>query len=220
MFIQLDKYRWIRESTEKSIVLYNTIMKKRYPRNTSEGFTLIELIVALGLFIVVIFIGVGSLLSVVDINRKAQAMRTAMDNLNLAMEEMSREIRMGTKYYCDPDLTFPIVFSNNVVGCDIATGEHGTFAFLDQNGLTIVYRRNGARIEKSRDGGATFVAVTAPGITIEYLKFDVMRVVNWADFTGEQPSMLIAIGGTAGVKDALLSKFTLQTWVVQRSRKI
>ena len=198
-------------------------MKKRHPQNSNKGFTLVELIVSLGLFIVVVFIGVGALLSVVDVNRKAQAMRTAMDNLNLTMEEMSRELRMGTEYYCNPDLTTGafILDSNdtmNVQSCDVNVGR--SIAFLDQDGRTVIYQKNGNTIERSFDGGITFVPMTAPGITVDYLKFGVFIESGWAEYVVDQPSVLIAVGGTAGVKDALLSKFNLQTWVTQRVRKL
>ncbi|MCK5591605.1 MAG: type II secretion system protein, partial [Candidatus Pacebacteria bacterium] len=48
------------------------------------GFTLVEMMVSLGMFTIVLSISVGALLSMVSSNRKTQSLRGAMDNLNLA----------------------------------------------------------------------------------------------------------------------------------------
>src|SRR3989338_4304258 len=65
-----------------------------------RGFTLVETIVATALFTVVMLIAVGSLLSIVSVNRKAQALHLVMNNLNVALDGMVRAIRTGSNYYC------------------------------------------------------------------------------------------------------------------------
>src|SRR3989338_5238251 len=67
-------------------------------RNTSRGFTLVEMIVAIGLFSVVMVVCVGALLSLVNANRKAQALQSVMNNLNIALDGMARSVRMGNTY--------------------------------------------------------------------------------------------------------------------------
>ncbi|MBU6427196.1 type II secretion system GspH family protein [Patescibacteria group bacterium] len=69
--------------------------------NKISGFTLIEMIVALGLFSVVAVIALGSLVKIISANQKAQALQATFTNLNFALESMSRELRMGTVYHCD-----------------------------------------------------------------------------------------------------------------------
>ena len=64
------------------------------------GYTLIETMIALSIFLIVITIGVGSLLNVYNINRKSQDMRSVMDSLSFSMEDMSRNIRTGYNYQC------------------------------------------------------------------------------------------------------------------------
>ncbi|MEK7093249.1 MAG: type II secretion system protein, partial [Patescibacteria group bacterium] len=71
----------------------------------SRGFTLIEMIVSVGLFAVVMIICVAALLSLVDANKKAQAIQSVMNNLNVAVDGMVRSIRMGTNYHCGTDLS-------------------------------------------------------------------------------------------------------------------
>lgn len=59
------------------------------------------MIVSLGIFAVVAVIAVGALLKITDANKKAQTLKSSINNINFAMESMSREIRMGSNYYCD-----------------------------------------------------------------------------------------------------------------------
>ncbi|MCL5782023.1 MAG: type II secretion system GspH family protein [Patescibacteria group bacterium] len=66
-----------------------------------RGFTLLEMLVSLGIFTVVAVIAVGSLVKITDLNRRTQALQSAMNNMNFVTEAMTREMRVGTKYFCD-----------------------------------------------------------------------------------------------------------------------
>src|SRR3989344_5257439 len=63
-----------------------------------RGFTLVEMIVAIALFSVVMIVCVGALLALVNANRKAQALQSVMNNLNIALDGMVRSVRMGNSY--------------------------------------------------------------------------------------------------------------------------
>jgi type II secretory pathway pseudopilin PulG len=73
-------------------------MKKNTPTNL--GFTLIEIIVSLALFIVVAVIAVGAFLKILDANKESQALETAMTNANFALDSMVRDLRVGEDYDC------------------------------------------------------------------------------------------------------------------------
>ncbi len=66
-----------------------------------KGFTLIEMIVSLGVFSIVITIAVGALLVIISTNRQLQAEQSVMSNLAFAMDSMTREMRTGYSYYCE-----------------------------------------------------------------------------------------------------------------------
>lgn len=68
--------------------------------NHNQGFSLIEMIVALGIFSIVVTTAVGSLIVVISNNQKLQAEQSAMTNLAFALDSMTREIRMGYAYVC------------------------------------------------------------------------------------------------------------------------
>ncbi len=177
-------------------------------KNRNTGFTLVELIVSLGLFTIVAMISTGALLSLSDTNRKVKTMRIAMDNLNLALESMSREIRMGSVYTCNPTLMISLVSGGTGVGC---SSGNSSLAFLSQDGDTMVYSLNSSIVQRSKNGGGSFSDITAPDITINELNFYVLGAGSGT----EHPHVVISIAGTVDGK--LSSSFRIQTTVTQRS---
>jgi prepilin-type N-terminal cleavage/methylation domain-containing protein len=71
-----------------------------YPSPKSQGFTLIEMIVALGLFAVVASMTTGAILMLVATNQTFHRDQTIMTNLAFALDSMTREIRTGRNYVC------------------------------------------------------------------------------------------------------------------------
>ncbi len=72
---------------------------------TRRGFTLIEMMVAVSIFVIVAFIVVSTLLTMSYAYKKAQKMRLIMDNFNFSLQSMSLGIREGTAYQtvgCSP----------------------------------------------------------------------------------------------------------------------
>lgn len=69
-------------------------------RKSSRAFTLIEMLVAITLFTVIMISAVGSLIAINDANRKTQAVRSAVDNVNFALDNISRRLRTGKNYHC------------------------------------------------------------------------------------------------------------------------
>lgn len=65
-----------------------------------QGFTLIEVMVSVTIFVVVMLVGVGSLIDVNKAHKATQNARSLIDTLNFAMEDMSRNLRLGYDYYC------------------------------------------------------------------------------------------------------------------------
>ncbi len=71
------------------------------------GFTLVELMVATTVFVVIVISSIGSLIALMGASKDSRGLRFSMDNVNFAMESMTRSIRMGVNYYCGdavPDL--------------------------------------------------------------------------------------------------------------------
>lgn len=166
---------------------------------TKRGFTLIEMMVAIFLFSVVMVIATGALVSILGADRKAQAVEAVMNNLNFALDSMTRAIRTGSHYDC---------------GFSPCNGGGSTkFTFVDTDGQTVIYRYNAGtkRIERSINAGA-FQPLTSPSITVTNLRFSAIGE-NGSDTI--QPRVLITVQGTAGEGKAA-TDFNLEMLATQR----
>lgn len=188
---------------------------KKVDRIYNNGFTLIEMMVAVALFSVVMMIGVGSLLSMISANKKSQSLQLVMSNLDFAVEDITRTMRVGTNYHCGSgDISEPKDCNggSNYVAFEPTGGDPE-----DLNDQTI-YRLNGTQIEKSTTGGTSgsFIAITAPEIVIESLSFFVQGSETVGGGDNEQPKVLIVLSGYAGKDEKSKSNFNIQTMVSQR----
>lgn len=183
-------------------------MKKFFRKTTStsdKGFTLVELLVSISLFIVIMTLSMGSIVGVFDANRKSRSLKTVLNNLNLAVESMSKEMRFGKNYHCGSGGTL-------TVPQNCSSGD--TFvSFLSSDNLQISYRINNQTIERRVGLAGEWIAVTAPEIVIDELTFYTLGA-GTADTL--QPRTLIKIRSHAGSGKSR-SDFSLQTVVSQRA---
>src|SRR4051812_9896759 len=75
---------------------------KYFPKNNNmqSGYTIIEMMIAISLFLVVVMTGMTALLNANLVQQKSQNMRSILDNLSFVVEDMSRNIRTGSAYHC------------------------------------------------------------------------------------------------------------------------
>ena len=180
----------------------------RLKNNTKKGFTLVEMLIAVSLFVVVVTISIGAVLTILDANRRAQSSKTVVDNLNLSIEDMVRIVRFGSNYHCGASgsLTSP---QNCNTGATTDTLLAVTF-----NGSIVVYRLNGESLQRSSDGGSTYTDITASNAKIQYLRF---YVFGTPVGDTEQPYVVAVIKGYVGNKATAQSTFSIQTVMSQRS---
>ncbi|MBI2054994.1 MAG: hypothetical protein HYT39_02760 [Candidatus Sungbacteria bacterium] len=71
-----------------------------------SGFTLLEMIVSLGMFSVLIIASIGVILGVSRAQTKTANLQTIQDNIRFSMELITRELRTGSDYslttFCAP----------------------------------------------------------------------------------------------------------------------
>lgn len=191
----------------------------------SRGFSLVELMVAISLFAMVMLVAVGALLSLVDANRKARALESVMNNLNIAVDGMVRSMRMGNTYNCNSE-----VAPDPVNGGDCGDGENmvsftpfgedptdnserWVYEFIPRSGETP------GRLWRSREGGANAEPITAPEVDIEDVTFYVFGTIraNSPSQNTSQPKIVVVIKGTAGSESTRSeTTFYLQATAVQR----
>lgn len=169
--------------------------------NGSRGFTLIELIVAMGLFAFVMSISMGAYLVMIATSREAQASATGINNLSYALESMSRDMRTGKSYSlsCGP-------------------GGSNTFSFdrYDQNGVVtrVVYTLSTGRIYQ-QEGSDTPYPLTDPLVQVGRLMF----YCNGTQRGGGdvvQANVTVVIEGTVSAGPAKSRTFNVQTTSTMR----
>lgn len=196
---------------------------KRFVQNEnfSGGFTLIEMMVALSIFTIVMTIALGSLLSLIDANRKSQGVQSLMTNLNFVVDDISRNARVGTTYSC----TNGLILSKFSEATNCANGGNTTLAFEPDQGSSstatdqVVYRYieptldDNGYIEKSTNGGSSFDRVTDEDISIQYMRFYVTGAGNTDSL---QPKIILVMRGVAGSLEKVQTEFAIETSITQR----
>lgn len=130
------------------------------PSRTMRGYTLLEMIVSVGIFSLIMLAATGAYLKLIALDREARSTNELVTNLSFAVDSMSRAIRTGSDYKC------------NKTGTNCANGT--SFRFTDADGRQIDYEIASGRLTQSI-GGAP-VALTDPRITISSLNFIVRGV--------------------------------------------
>lgn len=194
-------------------------------RNTQRGFTLVEVMVSLMIFMIVVLAAIGSLYSVNSASRKVQSMRTVLDNVTFAVESISRTIRTGQYVICGG-------LTNSIPGADPNcpfSNQNPSSTLLVYNTLgtpgRVQYRagvntNGGGSIQKQVEEGCPFacvwgewISLTAPEVNVQNLSF----YVDGADSAdGAQTSVAIVINGVATTADDVTS-FAVQTYVSERA---
>lgn len=166
-----------------------------------RGFTIIEVMVSLAIFTTVMTIAAGSILSIVDANRKSQAVKNIVDNLNFALDDMVRNIRVGSGYSVN--------------------GTGNLLNFTSQQGVPMTYRFSSYMhslnvIVTAASGPSYQQQLTSNQVVIDDMHFFVLGTTPGA--ADGQPQVFISLKGHAGFGDKLKyrSDFFLQTSVTQR----
>lgn len=72
-----------------------------------RGFTLLEMIVSVGLFSVVMLIATSAYLTLISIDREVRTTNEVANNLSFAIDDLARSLRTGSDYrYAGGKLTF------------------------------------------------------------------------------------------------------------------
>jgi prepilin-type N-terminal cleavage/methylation domain-containing protein len=90
------------------LITYNSKLK------TNSGFTIMELMVAMALFVILISIASGGFVKSLRSQRTMVGLVAANDNAGLTLEQMTREIRFGYNFVKISETEFQFVNSNNV----------------------------------------------------------------------------------------------------------
>ncbi|HRY62544.1 MAG TPA: type II secretion system protein [Candidatus Paceibacterota bacterium] len=209
--------------------------------NKKTGFTLIELMVSISIFSVVMLIVIGALLMLNDANKKAQAMRAIVDNLNFATEDMTRNIRTGRDFKCGLSVANGRVntAARDCQRSDVETGI-STLGFtgistdaLTQTCYVYSFRQKtdtlpgsisyGSKdIDSGRDCVEYFSSIqlselVSPEVEVAGLQFYVFNETSSGP--DQQPIVILALSGDINVEQyKFKTPFNIQTTVSQRGK--
>lgn len=211
-------------------------------KKINHGFTLVEMLVSIGLFAVVSTMSIGTLLVLIEANGRAQAMQLVMTNLSFSIDAMTREIRTGSNWYCFPNSANnpPKIPGTSIRDCSggsgnfIAVVEAGTVT-SDGDPGNIDSRRitywldpdqygtgHGAIVRRTREwaAGHRIIPVTGRDVMIDDFSVTLTGSADLASGDTVQPTANIYIRGRSGAiangATDNTQTFELQTTVVQR----
>ena len=189
-------------------------MFKKYLKN-KKGFTIIETMISIAIFLMIVMVGMGALLNANSIHNKSQDQRSIMDSLNFIMEDMSRNIRTGYDYYC-------------IDNGDIDSASSGTKSCLSgsaQGGISFNSSIDGSRwsyyfdsdhnlnLQKITEENSNTVQLNSNEITFSNTSGFIVAGADPDD--NQQPFVIIRLVGEITSKGNT-TPFSLQTSVSQR----
>lgn len=198
----------------------------------NPGFTLVEVMISIGLFTVVMVIGIGAILGVNSTHRKTQSMRSVVDNLSFIMEDMARSMRLGDYLVCDEDQLTPIGAlevgnpqnRENGENCKSISfepywnyspndDENQIIYFINEsNGIGTIFKKT-----ETMGWSEPMIAITPAEIDIDTDKsgFWVTGALKETESIPTQPKVTIVLVGTVRLGNAV-TEFNLETTVSQR----
>lgn len=213
--MQKDKSKKIKDKSAKGVLSFIF-----YPVSFQRGFTLLEMIISIGVFSVIVIAAIGITIGISNAQIKASAVQAVQDNIRFSVELMTKELRTGSAY--------------DISGfCGAGRGE--AVRFIASNGESRTYYRDGRaimRLAGSDECNAARPFLSMPDvidaqfdedaaishdIAVENLRFNA---------GGEQPGVgdgqpwiTISLSlRSVGPKPVLDARMDLQTTVVQRFR--
>lgn len=163
---------------------------------SSKGYTLIELIVAVGLFALIMTLSSGAYLLMIGLNRQAQGIATGINNLSFALETMTRTIRTGTNYSCNGSGPCP----NGGVN----------FSVKNTNNTLVNYALSGGVITQNG------VALTDSSVNVSSLMFYVSGTATTLAGDYTQPHVTIIVSGTVSSGPGKTETFAVETGATMR----
>lgn len=178
------------------------------------GFTIIELIVAVGLFTFVVIYAIGITISVTRAERKSSDIQAVQDNIRFSLELMTKEMRTGSEF-------------NLSTNCVAVLGQEITFRSTDAATPYRTYYLQNGIIKRIKEvslpvGCSSAQNLTADEVVVDALAFNLHNAsILQATECDGQPTMVINMRlHSSEVLYGAATAMNLQTTIVQRLRDI
>ncbi len=190
-------------------------MIKQKDKKQVRGFSLIETLVGVSLFTFVCLLAISTLISTYKINTRLKATRNVYDNLNFVLEDLLRESKQGSGYYC---LSATEISAGSVnlgdysLVKDCATGAGGIGVVFQPQGYDLFkrvayfYRSSTKQIVKetfyvnssynrTSSGDDSTENLTTDNISIENFNFVVSGTAKYDTGNLKQPLIKLIVSG-------------------------
>lgn len=172
-----------------------------------EGFTLVESLVAISIFVIVFSVAIGGFVAALRTQRQIQSLISANSNASLIIEQMAREMRTGLGFQTSVSAYCPYP----ALPCELAftTGRNESVVYLWDKINGSIVRRNGA---------GDLIPITAENVAVRYLGFKVLgECTSPTGMPSHGPRVTVVLGvspkGERGVNDTVTE---IQTTVASR----
>lgn len=178
---------------------------------TMRGYTLLEMIVAVGIFSIIMLFVTSAYLTLIALDREVRATTALVTNLSFAVDSMARSIRTGSNYGCNS--------SGGAPGGTNGTCAMFSYIDTDLNEKVTYLRKSDGTVGRCTGTGvctdSEAISLTDPNIVIaeEGLTFYV-RGVGTGD--GRQPQVTFTIRGMMKASNGRDADFSIQTSATQR----
>ncbi len=180
------------------------MLKNIFSKNR-RGFTLLELMVAMGIFSVVMLIATDGFIVSLRTERQSANFSFINSNLSTVIEQMAKEIRTGRD------------FCTNGVSC----ASLSQLSFVNAYNETITYCLKNASIKKNIEVDKNNIGadcssgqeITGENVSVQYLNF---RISGQENNDGFPPRVTIRIGANSKNKSASFYVVNFQTTVSSR----
>ncbi len=194
-------------------------MQKLHPKRFwslefRSGFTLLEMIISIGVFSVLVIASIGITLGVSNAQIKAQNIQFVLDNIRFSLELITKEMRTGTNYA----LTTNCAPLGSEISFITSTGQERVY-FLDA-GEGIIWRARAPITNEDCENPSKVSPFTSEQVMVERLNFTELygQVPGGTD---GQPRITITLTVISrSPKLQLQSSMNLQTTIVQRLRDL
>jgi prepilin-type N-terminal cleavage/methylation domain-containing protein len=198
-------------------------------KKSQKGFTLVEMLVAIAVFMSVMTVAVTALLTIINANRETQAIKTTTDDVTFAIENISKDMRIGGIYKClggDGDV------NDGPLGLEVKDCSAGSnyIEYTNSSGYDVTYKFNRTtgeliRITNKNDGLGPiteYLISSDSDVHLSSVKFYVIGSDCENGGIGcsvkTQPRVIITISGVISSKGTANMEFDLQTTVSQSIR--
>jgi len=197
-------------------------MKLMSIQHIQKGYTLIEVLVAVGIFTILIAAPTGFFVGSLRGQLKTLASQKLLDNTSYTLEYISRSLRMAKKELSADPLTACLLEGGTILyghNYQITRGGNGLkFINYKNECQEFFLDENDHRLKESKNGAAP-VALTAEDLEITSLTGLKFKLSGESQADTDQPrvTLFLKIKGARGQKPELQPEIKIQTTISQRN---